>query len=302
MVGSAVAALVAASALAAPPLPGWTHIDTGPDGGSVWQGVIPSPGFPGLRRDSAVYLPPGYPGRSRYPLLVVLHGFRGAPDSIVFGLRFAQLGDAEIASGRSRPFVAVMPVAGTSSRYDGEWAGPWERWVVGDVVPWARRSLPVLGGRADRAIAGYSAGGYGAVDIGLRHPRLFGTLESWSGYFRPFADGPLRGASRAVLAAHEPTRLAAREARLLRRLGTRFYLSCGSTHDRITAAWARTFDRELVRLRLPHDLVLRPGGHDGRFWRAQLPTALDYAFDARVTLDAANRDAAAPDAGRRRPR
>jgi S-formylglutathione hydrolase FrmB len=140
------------------------------------------------------------------------------------------------------------------------------------------RSLRVVDERAGRAIAGYSAGGYGAVDIGLRHPSVFGTLESWSGYFRPFADGPLRNASRTVLAAHDPTRLAVREAPLLRRLGTRFYLSCGWTHDRITAGWARAFDRELVRLRLPHALVLRPGGHDGRFWRAQLPGALDYAF------------------------
>jgi enterochelin esterase-like enzyme len=262
-------------------LHGWTLMDASAAGGTVWQGVIPNPALPQLHRTSAVYLPPAYSPARRYPLLVVLHGFRGSPYSIVFGLRFAELADAEIAAGRAAPFVAVMPVAGATPRYDGEWAGPWERWVVDDVVPWARRSLPVLPARAATAIAGYSAGGYGAVDIGLRHPRMFGTLESWSGYFRPYADGPLRDATRAVLRAHDPTLLAAREAPLLRRLGIRIYLSCATTHDRVTAGFARTFARELARLRLPHALVLLPGGHDGRFWRAQLPRALDY-FGATV--------------------
>jgi S-formylglutathione hydrolase FrmB len=56
-------------------------------------------------------------------------------------------------------------------------------------------------------IAGLSSGGYGAVDIGLRHPGLFGAIESWSGYYRPFRDGPLRDATRAELSAHVPAAL-----------------------------------------------------------------------------------------------
>src|SRR6185437_4274797 len=133
-------------------------MESSPSGGTVWQGVIPNPALPRVRRDSAVYLPPGYSPARRYPLVVVLHGFRGSPYSIVFGLRLAQLADAEIASGRVEPFVAVMPVAGATQRYDGEWAGPWEHWLVRDVVPWARRSLSLLPGRSASAIAGYSAG------------------------------------------------------------------------------------------------------------------------------------------------
>jgi enterochelin esterase-like enzyme len=123
-----------------------------------------------------------------------------------------------------------------------------------------------------------SAGGYGAVDIGLRHPGLFGTLESWSGYFMPFRDGPLRNASARELAAHDPSLLVRNEAPQLRRLGTRFYLSCGSTADARTAALAKAFAHELDSLRLPHALYLAPGAHDGRFWLAQLPAALQYAL------------------------
>jgi hypothetical protein len=58
----------------------------------------------------------------------------------------------------------------------------------------------------------------------------------------------------------------------------RFYLSSGSTGDRKTAAVAVAFAHELSVLRLPHELYLRPGGHNGRFWRSQFPRALRYAL------------------------
>ena len=79
-------------------------------------------------------------------------------------------------------------------------------------------------------------------------------------------------------AAHDPTLLVERDAPLLRRVGTRFFLSCGSTHDRITAADTRRFAALLSVLRLPHRLWLSPGGHDGAFWRSQLIPALEYAL------------------------
>jgi len=176
------------------------------------------------------------------------------------------------------PFVAVMPPAGVTWRFHGEWTGPWERFLVDDVLPWTDAHLPVSRAPPERTLAGLSAGGYGAVDIGLRHPGLFGTLEAWSGSFDAPRDGSLRDADATVRAAHDPTLLVEREAPLLRRLGTRVFLSCGSTHDRITAGWTRHFAALLSALRLRHRLWLGPGGHDGRFWRSQLVPALEYAL------------------------
>ena len=57
-----------------------------------------------------------------------------------------------------------------------------------DVVPWVDAHLPTMPTLSGRVLAGLSADGYGAVDIGLRHRGLFGTLEAWSGYFTPFRD------------------------------------------------------------------------------------------------------------------
>jgi enterochelin esterase-like enzyme len=270
--------IVAALAWSAPP--GFSLIAVGPAGGTVWQGAIPGRFAPPDRLPSLVYLPPNASRRAHYRVAVLLHGFRGSPYAFVDSLELASVADRLIAAQRVAPFVAVMPRGG-SPGYRGEWAGRWELYVAQDVVPWIDRSLPVRRDRAAWMLGGFSAGGYGAVDIGLRHPRLFGTLESWSGYYHPFRDGSLRHARPAQLAAHDPMLLTKREAPLLRSLGTRFFVSCGSTHDLGNAVLALAFAVRLSALRLPHLLWLRPGGHDGAFWRAQLPEALLFGLTGR---------------------
>jgi enterochelin esterase-like enzyme len=271
------AAVSGASPAAGPLPPRFVRIEAGPAGGSVWQGLIPNPLVPGLRRPTVVYLPPGFTSARRYPLVVFLHGFPGSPYEFVSGLDLAASADRAIAAGTLPPFVAVVPPAGIDVHH-GDWTGVWESYLVDRIVPWADRYLPLDPRPAGRVLTGLSAGGYGAIDIGLRHPRLFGTLESWSGYFTPLRAGALRHAGAAALAAHDPSLLVAGEAPLLRRLGTRFYLSSGTTHDRAGAFAARTFSQELRQLGLPHLLLLAPGGHDGAFWRRQLGAALRYAL------------------------
>jgi hypothetical protein len=112
------------------------------------------------------------------------------------------------------PRSLSVAVIATSRLHGGEWAGRWERWLVGE-----------------------------------------------------------------VLRAHDPTLPVEREAPLLRRLGTGVYVSAG-TGDPGSLADARLFDGRLAALGIRHELRLLSGGHDGRFWRAQLPDALAYAFPA----------------------
>jgi enterochelin esterase-like enzyme len=244
---------------------GATQIGRGSAGGTVWQVVIRNSAAPSLARPTVIYLPPGATAARRCPVIYFLHGFPGSPYQFVDGLRLAETADAGIRAGRLPPFVAVIPPAGFDVHH-GDWSGIWEDFLVHDVLPWADAHLPVLRDRADRTLAGLSAGGYGAVDIGLRHPGLFGTLEAWSGSFE------------SPSSSHDPSLLVRREAPLLRSLGTRFFLSSGTTHDRLTAADTRSFSATLRSLGLPHELALAPGGHDGALWRQQLPAALQYAL------------------------
>jgi hypothetical protein len=110
---------------------------------------------------------------------------------------------------------------------------------------------------------------------------MFRTLESWGGYFRPFLDGPFAHASAADLRAHTPTLLASQKRQELRRLGTRFFLSTGTSgHGDVKARWTFEFADELARLRLPHRLWVLPATKRGHLFRSQLPVAVDYATSA----------------------
>jgi poly(3-hydroxybutyrate) depolymerase len=257
-------------------VPGFALARIGPDGGTVWQGHIPNREVDDPRL-SDVYLPPGYSPMNRYRVVYFLHGFWGDPSSFIHGMRFAEIADAQIAAGRAAPFIGVMPPGGPITKTTSdEWAGVWETFVVRDVIPWVDTHLPV--DPSSRAIAGLSAGGYGAVDIGLRHPQLFDTLESWAGYFHPFRDGPFLHAGRAVLDAHDPTLLVEREASTLRRRGVRFFLSTGRTgHGAVAARWTFDYADLLRRLHLRHRLWILPAKDRGHLYRTQLPAAIDYA-------------------------
>jgi enterochelin esterase-like enzyme len=274
-----LAAVVAAASLALAPGPGWAPVSTGPDGGLVWQGRIPNTFVRSDHRPSAVYLPPGYDTTRRYPVVYLLHGMRGSPSSYWDSLKLASVADVLIATGRTPPFIAVMPVAGPILHPGkGEWAGVWESYVVDDVVPWADAHLSTSPSPRGRALEGLSAGGFGAVDIGLRHPGIFGTLGSWAGYFTPvFHDGPFAHATPAVLAAHDPELLVRRDARRLRRDGVRFYISTGDDHGAIRSRWSVSFAHELHLLRLRHVLWVSPPDLRRIYWRATMPSALAYA-------------------------
>ncbi len=260
------------------PLPaGFTLVHRGPYGGSVWKGSIANTYLPRAWRPTVVYLPPKFDPDTRYPVVYLLQGFPGGPFQFVFGIDVAGHADDLIAAHEVTPFIAVIPPAGLTVRFEGEWTGVWEDYLVRDVVPWVNRHLPAEPGVHGRVIAGLSAGGYGAVDIGLRHPRLFGTLESWSGSFSAPHDGSLARATAAELTRHDPSLLVRREARLLRRLRVRFFLSSG-TRDRAAVRETESFARELFSLRIAHRLWLGLGGHNGRFWRSQFAPAISYAL------------------------
>jgi enterochelin esterase-like enzyme len=260
-------------ALIAALLPGFSPVATGPAGGIVLQGVMP-----GSAPDRAgyVYLPPGFTTSRRYPVVYLLHGMPGAPVEYVHSLRLADVADTLIASHETQPFVAVMPVAGDDAHYNGEWTGPWEDEVVRDVVPWADSHLPTIASASGRVLAGLSAGGYGAIDIALRHPGMFGTVESWSGYFRPLLDGTLKGASKAEVAAHDPTKLVRSAAPELG--GTRFYLSTGPDHGKVRAKDTVAFAAELRSLGLRYKLWLPKIGEAKAAYAPQLAAGLRFAF------------------------
>ena len=143
-----------------------------------------------------VLLPKGYDrsGRTRYPVLFLLHGGTG-------GYRdWTDTGDAAAISS-PYPMIVVMPDGSGYGNYV-DWynhgaGGPpmWETYHIGQLLPWVDAHYPTVGTRAGRAIAGLSMGGGGAMGYAARHPDLFAAAAAFSGavdtnspYVQPLAE------------------------------------------------------------------------------------------------------------------
>jgi enterochelin esterase-like enzyme len=146
------------------------------------------------------YLPPGFASTTRrYPVLYLLDGNdQSASAFLEVGLQ-GEL-DTLIARHTIPPLIAVMiqggPGANNWRNVDGL---HYESYVL-EAQELVDRMLPTVAGRAGRAIAGDSMGGYGSMNVALSHPERFSTVESWLGFFNGL-QGKLR-ADRPYLAHH----------------------------------------------------------------------------------------------------
>jgi enterochelin esterase-like enzyme len=279
---SLIAAFVAVVPLAssarppAGPLPaGWTLAQRDSAGGTIWTGLLPN-GYVRSSRPSAIYLPAGYTPDRRYPVLYLLHGLAGSPASYTRGLDLLQVVDELLSVDQVQPMLIVIPAGADSN--SAEWAGPWESYVIRDVLPWTDQHLPTIRTAAGRVLGGLCAGGFGALDIGLRHPHLFTALEAWDGYFAPvFHDGPFRHAPASYLQAHNPTLLVQHDAARLRHDHVSFFLAVGDNHGAVLRTWTLEFAWLLDQLHLPNQLWPLPRADTGHIWAATLPSALEFA-------------------------
>jgi hypothetical protein len=171
---------------------------------------------------------------------------------------------------------------------------------VGGLVAWIDARLPTLPTRAGRTIVGIGTAATTAVEIGLRSPGTFGTVEAWSGRF-----GQARSrlpASRGAIASSGPSLVARTQSVRLRKLGTRVYLSLGTNDGVAMARGARAFADLLSDLRVRHELWIGQGRSGTDSWRTQLTPALRFALTdptddqviERTSLAAADSPCAVP--------
>jgi enterochelin esterase-like enzyme len=241
--------------------------------GTTERLLIPSPALGGRKQEAYVYLPSGYGQhpRRRYPVLYLLHGFPGRPLAFVETVQMGIVDDALTAKRRAQPLILVMPFGSTSTFTDEEWVdgvragNGWGSFVARDLVRAVDARYRTIASARGRAIAGLSEGGYGAIDIALRHPQEFSVVESWSGYERPDKIRSVFGSSLRALAANDPRLLLPRAAPVLRTRDTYFWFYSGSTDPlrRQNAAFAR----ELTRVRVTHRYFEVYGGHNWALWR-----------------------------------
>ncbi len=142
-------------------------------------------------RNLVVYLPPEYatqPER-RFPAIYCLTGYTGS-GSMLLNLEgwtpnLPQRLERLCSAGKAKPMILVMPDCftrlGGSQYLNSTATGPYEDYLIQEIVPSidARyRTLPVP---AHRGVMGKSSGGYGAIVQGMKHPEILGGVACHSG-------------------------------------------------------------------------------------------------------------------------
>lgn len=219
-----------------------------------------------------IILPESAKVRKPYCLLIQLHGLS---DDHTIWLRRTSI-DRYVAE---LPLVVVMPDGGRSFYCDAADCPAYERHIMKDVLGFVERYLPVRRDRGGRAIGGLSMGGYGAIKLALKYPRVFASVVSHSSAFG-FAHDPARGENpewKRILgdqAAGGKDDVFALAERLDPGQAPAIRFDCGKEDGLL--AGSRRFHRHLASLGIRHEYREYPGAHTWAYWDEHVQEALRF--------------------------
>jgi enterochelin esterase-like enzyme len=266
--------------------------------GRVVAGTIAGEALHGARRPYYAYLPPGYDlpvfRHRRYPVVYLLHGAPGTAHDWYWGGKINVVADRLIGDCLMVPMILVMPDGNGGLTRDSQYVNRWngtendETYIVRDVVGFVDRHYRTLRNPRFRAIMGLSEGGYGAANLTVRNPDVFGAAVAITGYLRAdprealFWDNPFDHDVWMMRANSPILRVATLPPAIRHRL--HFYIYDGA-NDGAYAPKARAFVHQLARYGVPSywdSRVTAPTGvlyHTWTYWR-------DSARDALIRLSA----------------
>ena len=169
------------------PAPWWTHVACGLCGfvaaslmaaataeAKIVKGAMFSAAN-GRNVEYRVYTPPGYNPKAakRYPVVFSLHGEGGVPSQRA--ANYAPTLDQKMASGEIMPMIWVFPDGQNNSYYGNAFDGhkQVESHIIDELVPKIDATYRTIATRDNRAVEGFSMGGFGAGLYAATAPELF---------------------------------------------------------------------------------------------------------------------------------
>jgi hypothetical protein len=142
----------------------------------IWSATL------GEKRDLYVYLPPGYDGRTPFPVMFWFHGIGQDEKNFLFIVPHL---DQAIRCGQFPPCVIVCPDGSITGRpnlrnagsfYLNSNAGRFEDYVMQDVWGFVTCNFAVHPHRGAHVLAGGSMGGFAAYNLGIKYRDRVGTV------------------------------------------------------------------------------------------------------------------------------
>jgi putative tributyrin esterase len=234
---------------------------------------------PSLNRDMQyrAVVPATIAANKKLPVLYLLHGGGGG---------FHDWSNySDVAGYAEQGIILVMP-EGNSSYYTNSADRPqdrYENYIVHDLIADVEQRLPAVSGRPNRAIAGVSMGGFGAVVLALKHPDLFAFAGGLSSALdvpsRPFSIkrvGQYRQHSSIFGSWGSQSRSASDPFVLVRSADPAqapyLFLTCGDQEGLFPTN--RRFASTLQSRHFRYEFHTVPGGHDWNQWNRNVPALM----------------------------
>jgi enterochelin esterase-like enzyme len=229
-----------------------------------------------------VWLPPQYflEPNTRFRVVYLFHGSPGVAKDWYRGGRAGQIGLQ--LSREGKPAILVAPRMSRDWLDDPECVDGVrqriETHLLKDVIPAVDASLRSIATRDGRIFAGMSAGGFCALNLGLRNRSVASTILDLSGFTRPTHSGGLKalfGRSGSEAARQNTPALYA--AFLPRNPAMSVWMDSGSADRQVLS----DIDAIAPALRSRGYTVVqhvRPGAHTYWVWRPALHEALEWAL------------------------
>jgi enterochelin esterase-like enzyme len=243
-----------------------------------------------MDRKYAIYLPPDYATSERsYPVLYLLHGMGDDQTGWVQFGEVLNIADKSINSGASTPMIIVMPDANTGGPgYVNNIKGTWlyEDFFFNEFMPFIEKTYRIKADKRYRAVAGLSMGGEGTFIYALHHPELFSAacpLSAATGLLKieDLADSRRWQGAEGVSDADKEAYFKKYSVLNLienmpdnQRNAVRWYIDCGD--DDFLYEGNSLVHIAMRKKNIPHEFRIRDGGHTWTYWRAALPTVLEF--------------------------
>lgn len=253
--------------------------------GRLFQLPIPDNGSGFGRSQAWVWLPPQYFEQPRVdlPVVYLFHGSPGMPKDWFHGGAAGRTG--QLLAVEHLPVIMVAPQMSKNWLDDPECVDGLhekiETHLLRDVIPTVDQQLRTERTRSGRIFAGMSAGGYCALNLGLRHPNLTATVLDLSGFTVPTHAGGMTSLfGRDNTTAVEQNSPASYAAKLAGSPPMRIWLDCGSS-DRGVLRQLDAISGTLRKDGMVVEQRSRPGDHSYSVWRPALKDSLTWALSDR---------------------
>ena len=213
----------------------------------------------------AIYFPPCFDTRLRYPVVYLMHGSPNFDETHWLDLGLKEAADRAISSRKTPPFMIVLTrgdVNGTFGNTSGG-EGSWEQVMVQEVIPYIDTVYNTLATKQGRAIGGISRGAVWSLEIAFRSPDLFSAVGAHS---------PALSVSLAPQVFSPIDIAQSDQVNALQ--GMRILLDSGDTD------WTLQKTAELHAILdergIANTFLVGRGGHVAAYWSSQMDTYVDF--------------------------